>query len=565
MPTIKGTASVTDSRARQKALRKTKFPRNFETKVLLQKVNKPVLTQWIEQKVTSLLGFEDEIVASTAINLFLPSDGTCTSPDAKKAQLDLVGFLGEDSAATFSKELWSLMLEAQKSSSGIPQTLLEQKKKDMAERMNRKNNQQQQLKQQQQQQYHQHRSQNNQPPSVPIRMNDQNENGTPGRRRVNRFSRMNQDRGDDNSTSRGSSNNNNNNRPAAELSVPISPTHENNSSIDQDGTKSIDQPTQLQDNKQEDEFGRALPLIVNKKQPPRTETEDKQEDRAKSRADTSTSRRRNGRSQSRSRSRDRNMNVRGRESSDIRRRSANRDIGRYRGANDDRRFDDRREHNYNPHNHNHHNHHQGRHDHCYDRDRDRYYNNGREGGDRYNDDRGRDRNRNRHSYHYDHNNREMDNLKRRLVHLKQQGNRSTSVHKINEETTNINEIKSIQERIFQLEQRRRRYPSSSPRARDDDDYRRRSSRSYQDSGRDSHHRKDSRRKRNNSVNSDSSRSKDSDSVGFSDNNDNDDDDKVGHQSRSPSPEVVEGGNKNKSKKKRQRRHRSRSCSEVSDK
>jgi hypothetical protein len=557
MPAIKGTASVTDSRARQKALRKTKFPRNFGTKVLLQKVNKPVLTQWIEQKVTSLLGFEDEIVASTAINLFLPSDGTCTSPDAKKAQLDLVGFLG-DSAATFSKELWSLMLEAQKSSSGIPQTLLEQKKKDMAERMNRNNNQQQQLnqqQQQQQQQYHQHRSQNNHPPSVPIRTNGQNDNGTSGRRRVNRFSRMNQDRGDDNS--------NNNNRPAVGLSVPISAIHEINSSVDQDGIKIIDQPTQRQANKQEDEFGRALPLIVNKKQPPPTETEDKQDDRAKSHANTSTSRRRNGRSQSRSRSRSRNgnMDVRGRENSDIRRRSANRDTGRHRGANDDRRFDDRREHDYNYHQ---------RHDHYYDRDsdRDRYYYNGRGEGDRYYDDRGRDRNRNRHSYHYDDNNREMDNLKRRLVHLKQQGNRSTSVHKINEETTNVNDAKSIQERIYQLEQRRRRYPSTSPRARDDDDYRRRSSRSYQDSnhsGRNSHHQKDSRRKRNNSVNSDSSRSMDSDSVDCADNKDNDDDDKGSHLSKSPSLEVVEGGNKNKSKKKRQRRQRSRSCSDVSDK
>lgn len=89
MPTIKGTASVADSRARQKALKKTKFPRNFRTPVSLEKVNKPVLTQWIEQKVTSILGFEDEIVSSTAINLFLPSDNA--SPDPKKAQLDLAG------------------------------------------------------------------------------------------------------------------------------------------------------------------------------------------------------------------------------------------------------------------------------------------------------------------------------------------------------------------------------------------------------------------------------------------------------------------------------------------
>ena len=93
MPTIKGTASVSDSRARQKALRKTKFPRNYGKLVSVEKVNKAVLTQWIEQKITSILGFEDEIVSSTAVNLFLPADNK--SPDPKKAQLDLTGVLVE--------------------------------------------------------------------------------------------------------------------------------------------------------------------------------------------------------------------------------------------------------------------------------------------------------------------------------------------------------------------------------------------------------------------------------------------------------------------------------------
>jgi len=89
MPAIKGTASVADSRARNKALKKTKFPRNYGKSVSLEKVNKPILIQWIEQKISSILGFEDEIVSSTAINLFLPSDNS--PPDPRKAQLDLVG------------------------------------------------------------------------------------------------------------------------------------------------------------------------------------------------------------------------------------------------------------------------------------------------------------------------------------------------------------------------------------------------------------------------------------------------------------------------------------------
>lgn len=133
MPSIKGTASVADARARSKALKTTRFPANFAKKIKLDKVNKPVLTQWIEQKVTSILGFDDEIVSSTAINLFLPGDGS--TPDPRRAQLDLVGFLGEEESATFAKDLWTLLVEAQDSPSGIPRTLLEAKKKEMSQQV----------------------------------------------------------------------------------------------------------------------------------------------------------------------------------------------------------------------------------------------------------------------------------------------------------------------------------------------------------------------------------------------------------------------------------------------
>jgi len=526
MPTIKGTASVSDSRARQKALRKTKFPRNFDTKVILQKVNKPVLTQWIEQKVTSLLGFEDEIVASTVVNLFLPSD--VTSPDAKKAQLDLVGFLG-DEAATFSKQLWSLMLEAQASNSGIPQTLLEQKKKEMVERTN-------QL--QQQQQHYQLRPQNHHPQPVPLKINP-NEKGASQRRRVNRFSRINQDRGDDNSTGNSNTNNiinhNNTNKnrnddidrnrrlPAAESSVPVCQTTLNRTSVDKDCTDR--EQIQLQEYKEDeggnntngeivtDQFGRVIPK----------QRTDEKEDHTGSHADTSSSRRRNNRS--RSRSRDRNINFR-----DTRRRPDNRD--RDSVVNDDRRrYNDRRHHNYN-----------------HDRYDDRSHQ--RKGGRRHHD-------RDRYGHHYD-NDRKMGDLQRRLAHLKkeysgrdmnQQGNRS--MHKVDAET--INEMNSIQERIHKLEQRRRRSSSASPR---------RSSHGHRRDRDRSHQRKNSRRRRSNSS-SYSTNSNNSRSLGSVDcvNNNNDNvDDKGRLQGRSLSLDLVEGKKETRSKNKRQRRHRSRSGS-----
>jgi serine/arginine repetitive matrix protein 1 len=135
MPSIKGTSSVEDSRALSKALKATKFPSNFHQTVDITKVNRPVLIQWIERKITECLGFEDEIVQSTAVNFFLPEfsdEGTTVVLDPRKAQIALCGFLGDEQAATFCSELWDLMLDASTQPVGIPRKLLEEKKKELA-------------------------------------------------------------------------------------------------------------------------------------------------------------------------------------------------------------------------------------------------------------------------------------------------------------------------------------------------------------------------------------------------------------------------------------------------
>jgi Protein involved in mRNA turnover and stability len=147
MPSIKGTASIASNAAQTKLLRSTKFPSSFASPVDLTKVNATVMAQWIEKKIESILGFEDEIVSSMAINLFFPklnedfgstsSSGPVSSikyapVDPRKSQLDLVGFLGEEDAARFSCELWEMLIDAQNQPRGIPQKLIEEKKKELA-------------------------------------------------------------------------------------------------------------------------------------------------------------------------------------------------------------------------------------------------------------------------------------------------------------------------------------------------------------------------------------------------------------------------------------------------
>eukprot|EP00592_Proboscia_alata_P015252 CAMPEP_0194397906 /NCGR_PEP_ID=MMETSP0174-20130528/125805_1 /TAXON_ID=216777 /ORGANISM="Proboscia alata, Strain PI-D3" /LENGTH=679 /DNA_ID=CAMNT_0039194137 /DNA_START=204 /DNA_END=2245 /DNA_ORIENTATION=- len=138
MPTIKGTASVSDDHAMTKLLKTTKFPSSFSQTVNRQKVHTQVMTQWIEDAVISILGFEDEIVSSMAVNLFLGAQtGTPEEEqqhvkvDPRRAQLDLAGFLGDVEAASFARELWELMLDAQTRPAGIPKMLLERKKEEL--------------------------------------------------------------------------------------------------------------------------------------------------------------------------------------------------------------------------------------------------------------------------------------------------------------------------------------------------------------------------------------------------------------------------------------------------
>ncbi|KAK8207940.1 hypothetical protein M8818_004193 [Zalaria obscura] len=110
----------------QKLLRTTKFPAEFSQKVDTQKINIPVIKNWASGEVSKILGYEDEIVTGLLFDLL---EGQ-RFPDIKSLQIQLTGFL-EKEAATFCKELWTLCLSAQQSSTGIPPQLLEAKKLEL--------------------------------------------------------------------------------------------------------------------------------------------------------------------------------------------------------------------------------------------------------------------------------------------------------------------------------------------------------------------------------------------------------------------------------------------------
>ncbi|KAF6764273.1 PWI domain-containing protein [Ephemerocybe angulata] len=128
---FKGTSAEQDRRFSDKELKlmkSMKFPVEFEKKVDTRKVNMSVIRPWVASKIVELTGFEDEVVIEYAMGLL--EDEQNPNPDPRKMQIALQGFLTKHTA-TFMTELWKLLVEAQEEVSGVPRTLLEQKKEEL--------------------------------------------------------------------------------------------------------------------------------------------------------------------------------------------------------------------------------------------------------------------------------------------------------------------------------------------------------------------------------------------------------------------------------------------------
>ena len=100
----------------------------------MSRISLDAIRPWIERRVTQLLGDEDEIVNEYCVAQLEAYDPVDRSVDPRELQVNLEGFLGIDSSAVFMSELWNLLLSAQSSSSGVPEELIEQQKREQEER-----------------------------------------------------------------------------------------------------------------------------------------------------------------------------------------------------------------------------------------------------------------------------------------------------------------------------------------------------------------------------------------------------------------------------------------------
>lgn len=114
--------------------KKGMFARNYDEEVDMDKVELGVITPWIQARVVELMGFEDDIVIGyIKTQLEKKPDSADYKLDAKELQMSLTPFL-EKHAKTFCHELWTLLLSAQKSGTGVPQEFIEEKKKELEQK-----------------------------------------------------------------------------------------------------------------------------------------------------------------------------------------------------------------------------------------------------------------------------------------------------------------------------------------------------------------------------------------------------------------------------------------------
>ncbi|CAG7719738.1 unnamed protein product [Allacma fusca] len=130
---FRGTSSEQDNRfsdKEKKLMKQMKFADSILKKVDMSKVNLGVLKPWIANRISELLGMEDDVLNEFVFNQ-LEADN---NPDGRRIQINLTGFLNGKNARVFTGELWDMLLDAMEHS-GVPTALLNAKKAEISQRL----------------------------------------------------------------------------------------------------------------------------------------------------------------------------------------------------------------------------------------------------------------------------------------------------------------------------------------------------------------------------------------------------------------------------------------------
>lgn len=98
----------------------------FKKSVDITKVNLPIIKTWMETTIQEELP-DDDIVVEFIFEMLQAED----QPDIKAIREQMDDFIGKDESLKFCEELWSLLLSGQNDPDGIPEQLLEQRKRQL--------------------------------------------------------------------------------------------------------------------------------------------------------------------------------------------------------------------------------------------------------------------------------------------------------------------------------------------------------------------------------------------------------------------------------------------------
>ena len=118
---IRGTSYEQDARFADKTkvmIEKSTWPDKYDIKIDLSKVDLELVRVWVEKKVNTLMGVEDDITSGTIISHIEESLEKEEKLYAKHLHVAVSGLL-QDKTLVFMSELWDILEEAQRSSRGI--------------------------------------------------------------------------------------------------------------------------------------------------------------------------------------------------------------------------------------------------------------------------------------------------------------------------------------------------------------------------------------------------------------------------------------------------------------
>lgn len=111
----------------------------------MSKIKLDVIKPWIQDKLTEILKIDDDVVVDFVYNqleekvriqhdhyLLIINLIVLQYPDPKKIQINLTGFLQGKNAREFMADLWALLISAQENPTGIPDSLIDLKREELA-------------------------------------------------------------------------------------------------------------------------------------------------------------------------------------------------------------------------------------------------------------------------------------------------------------------------------------------------------------------------------------------------------------------------------------------------